>query len=385
MICRWWLEKIAPVGLVVLAPIVAAQAPPATELGRPLAAVSHEFSQIDGVAELTGGRLLVADRRDRMLYLVLPATGQVEPLGRRGQGPGEYHTIFGVVRWRGDTLLVYDSGNRRLLKIDPAGRIAGTISFPSSTLYGGIAPPRGADARGHIYWGRVVVGIESSGDMRRRQTLDIVRWLPGSERLDTVAAVADHAPAMHDHRFHPFAERDAWIVGTDGRIGVLVAADFRLRWLANGRTVAEGPRLAPTPVPVTATDRNDYREWRARNPAGGASVGGGEGGSVPMEAVRRQMAQAYPDAMFPLHKPPFEENGAWHSPGGDIWVARSKGAGERVATVDVLDARGALKRTVRLPPNTRVVALERGGIYLVRIDNDDLEYLQHYAWPEGLR
>lgn len=361
------------------------QSPPPHLLGPPVLEVPHEFSRVGGVAELAGGRLLVADSRDHLLHIVDLATGRTEQLGRQGQGPGEYQSAFGVVRVRGDTVLVYDPRNSRFLQVTPGGAIAGSLPISSSARRGGLALPRGADAAGRLYWDRVVLTNDPPAGMKRRQTLDLVRWLPGSERVDTIGTVADHAPEMHAHRFHPFAQRDAWIVTPEGRVGVLVAATYRLRWLEPGGMVRDGPLLAHAPLPVTEADREAFREYRAMNPAGGASLSGPAATSGPTPEARRRASEAYPDAMFPRHKPPFEENGAWLSPGGEIWVVRSRPAGDPSAVVDVLDSGGVLRRVVRLPPGTRLVALERGGIYLVRTDADGLEFLQRYAWPAGWR
>jgi hypothetical protein len=47
-------------------------------------------------------------------------------------------------------------------------------------------------------------------------------------------------------------------------------------------------------------------------------------------------------------------------------------------TYDVIDAAGKLVNHVVLPKKTRLVAFGNGVVYLVRMDDDDLQYLGRY-------
>jgi hypothetical protein len=98
------------------------------------------------------------------------------------------------------------------------------------------------------------------------------------------------------------------------------------------------------------------------------------------------MREAFPDEMFPVHKPPFVERGAFRSPGGNIWVVRSP-VGNRLNgdRVDVLDSNGRRIREVQLPTGRHLVALDRRGVYLAHEDEDGLQFLERYTWPQGLR
>src|SRR5512141_3017376 len=69
---------------------VAGQAVPAVRLGTATVRLEAEFTSISSVRELHDGRVILSDPRDRGLVLVDFRTGRVEPIGRKGQGPGEY-------------------------------------------------------------------------------------------------------------------------------------------------------------------------------------------------------------------------------------------------------------------------------------------------------
>lgn len=57
-----------------------------------------------------------------MLYLADPGRGKVQPIGRKGLGPGENQRPTGVFPWRGDTSALYDMAARRVLLILPDGQ-----------------------------------------------------------------------------------------------------------------------------------------------------------------------------------------------------------------------------------------------------------------------
>lgn len=353
-------------------------------LGEPQITVVEPFTRVAGVRELPDGRFVVVDMRERLIHLVDRAGASLTPLGTSGEGPLEFRFPAGIARFPGDTIGIYDPTNRRYLKISPQGRIVAEVSIPAVFLSrGGLAPPLGVDAQGRIYWLGDVVAMLPSGP-KRNQAQNVRRWAPPAEKLDTVAAASDHAPEMHAHRFHPYAERDAVVIARDGRVGVLAARDYRLRWFIDGREVAAGPALSFDRVAVTASDRQAYRDERARNPAG-AMMSGAPRSSEPSPAARRQMAEAYPDVIFPASMPPFVEGGAMLSPSEDVWVTRSMASRERARRIDILANDGRRNGHLMLPADRRLVALERDGVYLARTDEDGFEWVERYAWPAGLR
>ena len=66
------------------------------------------------------------------------------------------------------------------------------------------------------------------------------------------------------------------------------------------------------------------------------------------------------------------------APNGDLWILRTRAAGDDVPVYDIFDARGQVTGRVALPKKTTFVAFGNGTIYLSRMDEDDLLYLQRY-------
>jgi hypothetical protein len=49
--------------------------------------------------------------------------------------------------------------------------------------------------------------------------------------------------------------------------------------------------------------------------------------------------------------------------------------------IDVIDSTGQVVLKVVLPKGSKLVGFGEGTVYLVRIDADDLQYLQRYRLP----
>ena len=80
---------------------------------------------------------------------------------------------------------------------------------------------------------------------------------------------------------------------------------------------------------------------------------------------------------FPEFKGPFIN--AVAGPNNQIWVQRYMPAGAP-PTYDVIDATGKVIQRVVLPKSTRLLGFGAGTVYLVRNDEDDLQYVQRYRW-----
>jgi hypothetical protein len=169
-------------------------------------------------------------------------------------------------------------------------------------------------------------------------------------------------------------------VASDGRIGILSSLEYRLRWYRDGALVETGPPIPWTSTRVTGADREAFRKKKELEPMGGATTMQGTG-PARNAASRERVRAAWPDSIFPEVMPPFEVQGALLAPTGDIWVRRMGPATAPAETVDILDAHGKLRATLRLPPRTRLFALGARQVYLLRVDGDGFQTLEQYAYP----
>lgn len=352
-------------------------------LQRPIDTFPEPFSGITGIRELSDGRVLVADRLERAVRLLDFAAGTMQELGRSGSGPGEYQMPSGLLALPADATLLVDLGNMRLSVITPDGRFT-----ESRNMFIGerLLLPTGSDRSGHLYFNQGGVRFEN-GQVQRDPSVPVVRFDLTSEAMDTVA----HVPVAQGRAqaismssgsgsitiqggLAPYPMSASWAVSPDGRVAVVHADPYRVDWVSPDGTTVSGPVVAYDPVRVTHADK---AAWADRRGGGGGvmmMIGGSRGGGG--RALR--MPRPDPDDQdWPEFKPPFPRGAVSATPEGTIWVQRHVPFGEQPA-YDVFDEHGVRVRQVILPAGRRLVGFGPGKVYLINVDEDDLQWLEAY-------
>lgn len=382
--------------LVALPSLLAAQT--RTALTKPDAEYAEPFTEIRGLRELPDGRVLVSDWRDKVVMLVDLRSGAATKIGREGQGPEEYAMPMWLWAQPDGGALLQDMGNRRFLPIGPDGRIGKAISPPQPAapsggsrpgggmmMIGALIDARGADAQGRLYFQGLPMptsegeGADSVPLMRwdRASRVDTVGWLPISPDMRPQIARGNNSSTMSIRIGGGFAwpKQVGWAVAPDGRIALVEPEPYRVTWFGNG-TRRPGPVVAYTPIKVTDADKQEYQEQQSRvRPMVMAFGPGGRSAAPPPGAV----AAAQEEPKWPEAKPPFTGRDAVQvTPEGQVWVARTRKAGDPTPVYDVFDASGSLAGQVTLRPRSRVVGFGKGTVYVARSDEDDLQYLERY-------
>jgi hypothetical protein len=352
---------------------------PRADLGSPRARLAEPFSSLAGLRELSDGRLLAADAIEQSLWIIDPVRGTRDQLGRQGQGPGEYEMPGDLFALPGDSTLMLDRLNRRLTLILPDGRLStSTISLGHPA--GFPIFPRGVDAEGRIYFdlaGIMMPGLEDAAAAGRAPLLC---WTPTSGAVDTVgfvqfppmAGVTRPGEVRVELGGGPYQGRDEWSVTPDGRVGVARHQDYRVEWLATGRPSVSGPPIEYTPVKIGGAEKEAWADAMAtRGLVVEEENGRRRVGRPPRPDVNRV---EWPDVM-----PPFLAQAARATPEGELWVERAGPAGATQRVWDVFDRSGRRVRQVLLPPDRRIVGFGSGAVYVIRVDPDDLEWLEIYT------
>ena len=368
-------------------------------LTRPDGEFAEPFTQVSGVRELPGGRVLVSDLRDKIVQLVDFATGAARPVGREGQGPEEYLMPAGLYPMPDGGALLQDFGNRRFLTIGPDGKIGKAISPPQppaptggaarggGLLIGALIDARASDGRGNLYFqGMALPGgpntdpVDSIPIMRwdRAQSVDTVAWLPVTDAMRPQVARSGNAMSVRIGGNRAWAQQVQWGVAADGRIALVEPEPYRVTWI-QGRRRTSGPAVATSPIKVTEADKKEYRDQMARTRPIMMTFGGPGGRTATPPPP---IAASQDDPEWPEIKPVFSGRQAvLVSPEGEVWVERLRKAGDPTPLYDVFDGAGRLARQVSLRPQSRVVGFGPGTVYVARSDEDDLQYLGRYRRP----
>jgi hypothetical protein len=378
--------------IAALGAVSSAQAQTKVALGKPDAESAESFTLVSGIRELPSGKVLVVDRSDKVVQLVDLASGTMTKVGREGQGPGEYGlpiALFGLPN--GDALL-FDIAGRRFLTIGVEGKPGAILEMPrppaaqasgGQIVTFGLTVPRGIDSQGRIYFeGSPFTPTGATAD-----SVPIMRWDRVKPVFDTVgyltvpkgSAVSSGGGGRVSVQIgggKVWTPSETWDVAGDGRVARLFPSPYRVIWLGSGKPVA-GPVQPYSPIKVTQADKDLYAEnLKKQKPmimrigTGGGGAGGGGGTFTP------------PPPEFVETMPPFTGRGSVvATPDGEVWVLRTRPAGDKVPSYDVFDKAGTLVKKVSLNPGSRVVGFGKGTVYVARTDDDDLQWLQRYRRP----
>ena len=342
---------------------------------------AESFDEVGGLRELAGGRVLVIDRGARAVVLADFTSGSQTPVGRNGQGPGEYQFPGELVPLAGDSTLISDRLSRRFLAVDPDGRPGKTIPFPDGLS--GPAEARGSDPQGRIFF----QGSPFSGPDADMTTIPdsvpLLRWDRARNILDTVTRVKIPGLKVNASggangrmvviRPQPYSLQDEWAVSSTGALAVARVGDFHVEWWKGSQHVAGQP-VSYSPIRVTEDDKDLFIKALQNSKA---RIVVNRGGAGPRD-MKGPPPPAIGDFEWPQTKPPFVERGSFVTPEGEFWIRRTTEAHDSTPAYDVFDQRGTAIGRVLLQPGHRVVGMGKGVVYVARTDEDGLQWLERY-------
>jgi len=393
----------------VTAGSLAAQGAPRT-LPAPNATFEEPFSSVGvgTVRELSDGRLIVADARDKVVQRIDLRTGQAVAIGREGSGPAEFGMPMRVFGAPSDTTLLFDPLNTRYLVIGPDAKPISTFRTESETppsgaggariMMGGGLTARATDARGRLYGEGSTLSVDAEGRPKSADSAAILRYDRGTRRLDTLAFVKlpainiQMSGSANNQRIimvggaNPLMPRDEWTVFPDGRVAIVRASDYHVDWIMPNGTKRSTPPVRYTPIRMTAAEIRHEEGVRNAARAGQMSVMMTSDGS----STRRTAQMGPPAGATPLEpltdwpevKPPFRAGmqSVLARPNGELWVRRTEGASAKGTLYDVFNAAGSVAYQVRVQEGWTLVGFGNGTVYTTRKDEDDLVYLQRHVF-----
>lgn len=389
------LAVAALAGITVVPHGVHAQVATRT-LATPEKTFEESFTSISGFRELSDGRVIVADTREKTLRVLDPRTDAAAPVGREGGGPGEWGMVTRLFRMPGDSTLMPDFVNSRYLVIGPDAKPLTTFRAADGVI------PRGqligVDQRGRMIYESERLPVNPGFRSPSTGILDILRFDRSTQRVDTLGqferARGEQSGAkvlgggmLQRYTNLPFAAVDIAAASFDGRIAVVRGTGYRVDWISSEGKLTRGSSASASSIRVTQAEKDAFIKGLlvpgqivTSGPVGN-SGGSAAGGSRPAGgAITVTSGGALDDIemTWPATKPPFLSGAAQVAPDGRVWVLRSRAHDDPIPTYDVFDATGKMVERVVLPKATRLVGFGKDAVYLARSDEDDLLRLERH-------
>jgi hypothetical protein len=393
--------------LVATATPAIAQNAPTRTLSKPDAEYSEPFTQIAGVRELKDGRLIVIDPRDKTVQVVDMTRGTATKLGREGSGPGEYGIPLRLMALPGDTTAIADMLNNRLLLINPNATVGGFVDLnvppPASggreggrgeggrgmMMIGGNMPTA-ADAKGRMYYQGPPFRMTDNGP-QSADSVPMIRWDRASGKRDTLAWLRlpqnanqiSSSGGRGNQRVMvrmgggpPFNGADQMVVAPDGRVAIAHHDPYSVDFVSETGQRVRGQPIRYDRQRISEGHKAEWRE--AQKSATGLMITNDNGRrSATMGPAG---AAQDPEVWGGDYMPPFLSNQALtFSNDGYLWIRRTGPAGQP-PTFDVIDRAGNVVQRVVLPKRARLLGFGNGAVYVARLDEDDLQYIQKYRF-----
>lgn len=277
------------------------------------------------------------------------------------------------------------AGGRRVVEGGggPGARLGATLAFP-----------RTSDAQGRLYYEAPAFSFGPNGPTSADSTA-ILRYDRVRQQIDTIGHVklavnnVQISGSQGNSSFrvggaNPLAARDEWAVFPDGRVAIVRAADYHIDWIMPNGSRVTSPPVRYTPIKMTAADIKEEEALRVRASAGALRTavtvdgGGPQRSSVSVGGPSGPPPEPRTD--WPAVKPPFRPGQAsvWARPNGELWVRRTELAGAKGTLYDVFNPQGGMSHQLRVADGLSVVGMGNGTVYTVKLDEDDLQYLQRH-------
>ncbi|HUH13391.1 MAG TPA: hypothetical protein VMK65_09790 [Longimicrobiales bacterium] len=336
---------------------------------------------IGGVTVGPDGRVYVGQSMDQQVRIFDREGRPAGAFGRRGGGPGEFERVGGLA-WRGDTLWVSDSGQRRFNLFTPDGDLLGTVSPPPPVPTE--ANPRPPSPTSLLPDGTFMgsAGLPShlitSGEITTREYVRLDR---DGRILDTLAVVPlgngqlsiSYGNGMM-FSGQPFGDAPLTSVHPDTALLVLdrsvrsgEAPTFTLAKIRFGGDTLWRRSYPYEPVPLTSAEADSTAAAWVERLKDSRMV-------ADMGQVRAQ--RLYREALYvPPHRPPVR--GITVGRDGTIWLLLTD-ADPDTARRMVLDRDGEPVADVRMPAGTNPRYIDGDEVWASETDELDVPYLVRY-------
>jgi hypothetical protein len=293
--------------------------------------------------ELADGRVIIADRREKLLAAVAFTGAYSRRIGTNGDGAGQYLAAGPLLPMDGDTTALIDgaAGQWMLMKgSDPAGMVS-----PASLLVRAAHFPIGITPT-HVYG----IKLPSTGlGATAHDSMALIRVSRQGLKVDTITLLAaptasrsvDTAPNQRTITLHisipPSTRGEQAAFFDDGWMGIARLNPYRVDWIDPVGKVRLGK---PISIPVDT------------NP--------------PFTAL----AEVLNDLAPALNR----------GPSGELVIRRVQTPAEPEQRYDVIDRDGMRVAQIIMPPGETLLGIGKAHLYTVRT-GEGRQRVRRYEWP----
>lgn len=335
---------------------------PVLELGSS-GSSEEEFGDIQALARLSDGSVVVADRMAGELRLFDPRGRFVRRIGRSGEGPGEFKGIASLQLLAGDSMAVYDPPLRRWTVLATSGEV-----LESRTFRFGDLPGVGVAYR-HDDGDFTIVGSVLIGPGGEPGYFDTTRPLFQFETAEERLRSTGQVPGTQSYRTKNGALGRALVlrsgsVAIGSRIFVGDGRTWDIEVLARDGTTLETWRRSGVDLSLS-----DERLRRAETHGLERVM---ENAPQALARWRRLYAEVPPPASLPAY------SGFLLDTEGFLWVRGYSLTGEPQAPWSVFDPSGTYLGDVPVPEGLDLKAVTARHVLGVWRDEFDVQHVRVY-------
>jgi len=327
------------------------------------AKLPSSYGTLSNVVELSDGRVVFTDTRNKLFLSADLKTGKVDTLGKRvdtllqSAPAGHYRFPGWVAHLAGDTVALVDFSAIRTTRWNERGQALNVLPI---RIVSGETPVLLYDTVGHGYKidYQAILGGGEPGRTVRPDSIPVLRIALKGGAVDTIAHLA--TPEYGDATFGEqvqqaakvFAPNDHFGVLPDGTAWVARGGENRVDWRSPDGNWSRSGARAYTRIPVTQADK-DRVLAQVRDQ--------GKQFGMPQD-----LSITYP---FAETKPPFDF--ALGREVGEVWLQRPRAQEDALLVYDVVNRQGAWQRSVTLPKGASLAGFGAKGAVYASIKGED--------------
>jgi hypothetical protein len=327
------------------------------------AKLPSSYGALSNVVELSDGRVVFTDTRNKLFLRGDLKTGKVDTLGTRvdslpQSAPAEHYRFPGwVAHLAGDTVALVDFSAIRTTRWNEKGRALDVLPI---RVVSGATPVLLYDTVGHGYKidYQAILGGGEPGRSLRPDSIPVLRIALKGGAVDTIAHLT--TPEYGDATFGEqiqqaakvFAPNDHFGVLPDGTAWVARGHENRVDWRSPDGKWSRGEARAYAKTPVTQADKDRVL---AQVREQGKQFG-----------MPQDLSITYP---FAETKPPFDF--ALGRENGEVWLQRPRAQEDAALVYDVVGRKGAWQPSVTLPKGASLVGFGTKGAVYASIKGED--------------